>query len=39
MCRLVITEILSQPNANSRVQCIEKWCKFINSSIRILLVK
>ncbi|CAF3248330.1 unnamed protein product, partial [Rotaria socialis] len=28
MCRLVITEILSQPNVNARVQCIEKWCKF-----------
>ncbi|CAF4158295.1 unnamed protein product, partial [Rotaria magnacalcarata] len=26
MCRLVITEILSQPNVNARVQCIEKWC-------------
>lgn len=26
-CRLVITEILSQPNVNARVQCIEKWSK------------
>ena len=25
MCRLVITEILSQSSVNGRVQCIEKW--------------
>jgi hypothetical protein len=25
MCRLVITEILSQTSVNGRVQCIEKW--------------
>lgn len=27
MCRLVITEILSEPTVNGRVQCIEKWGK------------
>ncbi|CAF4813282.1 unnamed protein product, partial [Rotaria magnacalcarata] len=25
MCRLVITEILSQSTINDRIQCIEKW--------------
>jgi len=37
MCRLVITEILSQTSINGRVQCIEKWgMKF---SILINLIK
>ncbi len=33
MCRLVITEILSQPTINGRVQCIEKWGRKFHSSI------
>ena len=32
MCRLVITEILTQPTANGRIQCIEKWSTFISSN-------
>jgi Ras-specific guanine nucleotide-releasing factor 1 len=33
MCRLVITEILSQSTVNGRVQCIEKWGIFESSNL------
>lgn len=31
MCRLVITEILTQPTANGRIQCIEKWSMLLEN--------
>lgn len=34
MCRLVITEILSQSTINGRVQCIEKWGENIDEFVQ-----
>jgi hypothetical protein len=36
MCRLVITEILSQSTPNGRVQCIEKWGMKFSISINLI---
>ncbi|CAF3422701.1 unnamed protein product [Rotaria sp. Silwood1] len=44
MCRLVITEILSQPTINGRIQCIEKWgtvadiCRYLRNFNGVLQI-
>ncbi|CAF3690493.1 unnamed protein product [Adineta steineri] len=44
MCRLVITEILTQSNVNARVQCIEKWstvadiCRYLRNFNGVLQI-
>jgi Ras-specific guanine nucleotide-releasing factor 1 len=38
MCRLVITEILTQSSVNGRIQCIEKWSKFFQRRISYSII-
>ncbi|CAF5183205.1 unnamed protein product [Rotaria magnacalcarata] len=44
MCRLVITEILSQSTINDRIQCIEKWgtvadiCRYLRNFNGVLQI-